>query len=137
MLLNASLNWGLEYCIMVLFQRQINQCPKKKLNLLPLVHCKRKDPDQVKTDLNKQRVYGQMEIAARSCMWNCGSFIPDSPIPENAEDVINILRVQLRICRSVLQRHFHADDNQHVVVTCRISIFLLHLPSRSPWPEML
>lgn len=120
---------------MVLFQRQINQFPKK--NFFHLYTEKKRDPDQVKTDLMKWRVYSQKEIAARSCMWNLGSFIPDSLIPENVSDMIKVLRVQLRICHSFLQRHLHANDNQHVTATCRTDIFLLHLPSRSPWPKML
>lgn len=115
MLLNASLNWGLKYCIMVLFQRQINQSPKKKVSF-HLYTENKGDPDQVKTDLKKQGAYGQMETAARCCTWNCGSFIPDSVTPENADDVIKVLRVQLRICHSFLQRHFHANGNQHMLL---------------------
>lgn len=72
-------------------------------------------------------MYGQTEITDRSCMRNTESFIPDSLILGNVEDVIKVIRVQLRIlfskdifmqmiistcCCYVLDRYFPATLTQ-------------------------
>lgn len=75
----------------------------------------------VKWRLTWRKRADQMEVAARNRMWNCGSFIPNSMTSEIAEDVIKVLRVQLRICHS--PKHFHANGSQHKLLLCAVWIF--------------